>query len=417
MELQLPSKGKGSDLACIEALETSGSWARAARMASKRLALELAAAWLPPDCLVPFAAASKELKALIESNSFWTDFYRRRFPCLAALPGYASPKDARGFVKALLHRVPVDRKYFQPEGSDFGTKPIPKPEVSVPVDAQGRPVPFGTDAVLVAQLVHGARGAGNYVHYVNFPLSAASLASPRLAWRPLGVEFQARLADVTIHVRETSLGKDVWRFDVSSKPVPSSTQELLQTTFSLSETPMIIGDSEAAGELIGPIKEVERRLRDELKQEVFVVTGDAIYRLDEPRCLDFPDAWRMKNVIYNSREKLGNPPRFSVNAQFCHTNFAMECIYTLGSYVARHPYLAREGDPFVMDHQFDVLNLRVTAVDHCSRNSISPFCYGIYSPSDDPWQDDDDVERDAWNWYCNFMCQLLAAADPARFPR
>ena len=98
-------------------------------MASKRLALELAAAWLPPDCLVPFAAASKGLKALIESNAFWTDFYRRRFPCLAALPGYASPKDARGFVKALLRAVPVDRKYFQPEGSDFGTKPIPKPEV------------------------------------------------------------------------------------------------------------------------------------------------------------------------------------------------------------------------------------------------------------------------------------------------
>ena len=386
-------------------------------MASKIIALELAAPWLPPDCLAPVAAAGKELKALIESNAFWTDFYRRRFPCLAALPGYASPKDARGFVKALLRAVPVDRKYFQPEGSDFGTKPIPKPEVSVPVDAQGRPVPFGTDAVLVAQLVHGARGAGNYVHYVNFSRSTESLASPRLAWRPLGVEFQARLADVNIHVRETSLGKDVWRFDVSSKPVPSSTQELLQTTFSLSETPMIIGDSEAAGELIGPIKEVERRLTDELKQEVFIVTGDSIYRLDEPRCLDFPDAWRMKNVIYNSREKLGNPPRFSVNAQFCHTNFAMECIYTLGSYVARHPYLAPEGDPFVMDHQFDVLNLRVTAVDHCSRNSISPFCYGIYSPPDDPWQDDDDVERDAWNWYCNFMCQLLAAADPARFPR
>ena len=354
---------------------------------------------------------------MIESNAFWTDFYRRRFPCLAALPGYASPKDARGFVKALLRAVPVDRKYFQPEGSDFGTKPIPKPEVSVPVDAQGRPVPVGTDAVLVAQLVHGARGAGNYVHYVNFSRSTESLASPRLAWRPLGVEFQARLADVNIHVRETSLGKDVWRFDVSSKPVPSSTQELLQTTFSLSETPMIIGDSEAAGELIGPIKEVERRLTDELKQEVFIVTGDSIYRLDEPRCLDFPDAWRMKNVIYNNRERLGNPPQFPVNAQFCHTNFAMECIYTLGSYVARHPYLAPEGDPFVMDHQFDVLNLRVTAVDHCSRNSISPFCYGIYSPPDDPWQDDDDVERDAWNWYCNFMCQLLAAADPARFPR
>ena len=390
-------------------------------MASKSLALELAAPWLPPDCLAPVAAAGKELKALIESNAFWTDFYRRRFPCLAALPGYASPKDARGFVKALLLAVPAPREYFQPEGSDFGTKPIPKPEVSVPCDAQGRPVPFATDAVLVAQLVHGARGAGNYVHYVNFSRSAESLASPRLAWRPLGVEFQARLADVTLHVDETSLGKDVWRFDVSSKPVPSSTQELLRTTFNLSETPMIIGDSEAAGELIGPIEEaieeVVRRLEDELKQEVFVVAGDAIYRLDEPRCVDFPDAWRMQNVIYNSREKWGNPPQFSVNAEFRHTNFAMKIIYTLGSYVARHPYQAPEGDPFMMDHRLDVLNLRVKALNYCSRNSSSPFCYDIYSPPDGPWQYDNDVERDAWNWYCNFMCQLLAAADPARFPR
>ena len=122
-------------------------------MATKRVALELVAAWLPPDCLVPFAAASKELKALIESNSFWTDFYRRRFPCLAALPGYASPKDARGFVKALLHALPAERKHFQPEGSDFGAEPIPKVEVSVPRDAQGRAVPFSADAVLVAQLV------------------------------------------------------------------------------------------------------------------------------------------------------------------------------------------------------------------------------------------------------------------------
>ena len=386
-------------------------------MASKRVALELSAPWLPPDCLAPVAAAGKELKALIESNAFWTDFYRRRFPCLAALPGYASPKDARGFVKALLHRVPAPREYFQPEGSDFGAKPIPKPEVSVPVDAQGRPVPFGTDAVLVAQLVHGARGAGNYVHYVNFSASAESLASPRLAWRPLGVEFQARLADVTIHVDETSYGKDVWRFDVSSKPVPSSTQELLRTTFSLSETPMIVGDSGAANLLTGPIRVVEDRITDELKQEVFVVAGDAIYRLDEPRCIDFPDAWRMRNVIYNRPEEWGTPPQFPVDAKFSHTNFAMECIYTLGSYVARHPYLAPEGDPFVMDHRFDVLNLRVTAVDACSRYYASPFCYEIYSPPDGPWEYDNDVERDAWNWYCNFMCQLLAAADPARFPR
>ena len=71
----------------------------------------------------------------------------------------------------------------------------------------------------------------------------------------------------------------------------------------------------------------------------------------------------------------------------------------------------------MMDHRLDVLNLRVKALNYCSRNSSSPFCYDIYSPPDGPWQYDNDVERDAWNWYCNFMCQLLAAADPARFPR
>ena len=31
--------------------------------------------------------------------------------------------------------------------------------------------------------------------------------------------------------------------------------------------------------------------------------------------------------------------------------------------------------------------------------------------------DADRRSGDAWDWFCNFMCQLLAAADPARFPR
>ena len=424
-------------------------------MASKRVALEIAAAWLPPDCLVPVAAASKELKALIESNSFWTDFYRRRFPCLAALPGYASPKDARGFVKALLHALPAERKHFQPEGSDFGAEPIPKVEVSVPRDAQGRAVPFSADAVLVAQLVQVelcrcsdctysdpslfvAGATCNVVHATNYTASAETLDSPRLAYKPL-TTIQARLADVTIHVVEGDLRRKYWQFEVSSAPIPSRTQDVLRDALSLSEAQMVVGDApyapgnpDAAEELLGPFKEVERRMSGELRQEVFIVSGDNIYRFDEPRWY-CPEArsgrgW-LRSVIYRGRESWMEGPGLSVDANFPHSNFATECRYSLGSYVARHPQeVPQDKTPFMLDHKFDdVLTLRLKASEYAWHHIGRPFCCEFYhdeATDPDGWAhrrekhpDADRRSGDAWDWFCNFMCQLLAAADPARFPR
>ena len=116
-------------------------------MASKRVALELAAPWLPPDCLAPVAAAGKELKALIESNAFWTDFYRRRFPCLATLENYASPSDARALVKGLLHAAPPP----------YCALP------ACPRDASGRALPLRGEVILAVQL--SVRSTGHAFAY------------------------------------------------------------------------------------------------------------------------------------------------------------------------------------------------------------------------------------------------------------
>ena len=69
-------------------------------MASQRqtnanyMALELAAPFLCPR-IGALAATCKELRTASLSTITWTPFFRRRYPCLAAVEHFAAPSDAR----------------------------------------------------------------------------------------------------------------------------------------------------------------------------------------------------------------------------------------------------------------------------------------------------------------------------------
>jgi len=111
------------------------------------LALELAAPFLCPR-IGALAATCKELRTASLSTITWTPFFRRRWPCLAAVEHFASPSDAHALVKGLMHATPPGYLLLPPP--DFAP--------ACPRDASGRALPLRGEAILAVQL--SIRGTG-----------------------------------------------------------------------------------------------------------------------------------------------------------------------------------------------------------------------------------------------------------------
>ena len=111
------------------------------------LALELAAPFLCPR-IGALAATCKELRTASLSTITWTPFFRRRWPCLAAIEHFAAPADARALVKGLLRAVPPPLKQKLPE---------------CPRDAAGRALPLRGEIILAVQL--SVRSTGHAFAY------------------------------------------------------------------------------------------------------------------------------------------------------------------------------------------------------------------------------------------------------------
>ena len=111
------------------------------------LALELAAPFLCPR-IGALAATCKELRTASLSTITWTPFFRRRWPCLAAIEHFAAPADARALVKGLLRAVPPPLKQLLPE---------------CPRDAAGRALPLRGEIILAVQL--SVRSTGHAFAY------------------------------------------------------------------------------------------------------------------------------------------------------------------------------------------------------------------------------------------------------------
>ena len=119
------------------------------------LALELAAPFVCPR-IGALAATCKELRAASLSTITWTPFFRRRWPCLAAVEHFAAPADAHALVKALLHSAP----------------PL-EDDTACPRDAAGRALPLRRDMILAVQL--SIRGTGYAVAHGAARLSEIDL--------------------------------------------------------------------------------------------------------------------------------------------------------------------------------------------------------------------------------------------------
>ena len=120
------------------------------------LALELAAPFLCPR-IGALAATCKELRTASLSTISWTPFFRRRYPCLAAVEHFAAPADAHALVKGLMHATP-------PPG---GALP------ACPRDASGRALPLRGEVILAVQL--SIRGTGCVIAHGTRRLSELDL--------------------------------------------------------------------------------------------------------------------------------------------------------------------------------------------------------------------------------------------------
>ena len=124
------------------------------------IALELAAPFLCPR-IGALAATCKDLRTASLSTITWTPFFRRRWPCLAAVEHFAAPTDARALVKGLLRAVPPPLDSELPE---------------CPCDAAGRALPLCGEVILAVQL--SVRSTGHAFAYGARRLSELDLHHP-----------------------------------------------------------------------------------------------------------------------------------------------------------------------------------------------------------------------------------------------
>lgn len=349
------------------------------------IALELAAPFVCPR-IGALAATCKELRTASLSTITWTPFFRRRWPCLAAIEHFASPSDARALVKGLLHAAPPP----------YCALP------ACPRDASGRALPLRGEVILAVQL--SVRSTGHAFAY-----GARRLSELDLYRKPI------RLTEV----------KD-WMFDMPMDHIdedfvdgPGLAAALsLPQRIAVSPEQFRLGTPSAghvqwgeADEVIHGLLETFCRQADaNLLPEFYVVAGDDIWLVNQEEKSDarnsfdyYHDHFKMPLHAWHTGHYTPSPdddpyalPWFPLVQ---HKHFPwMTARWTLGSY---------GGDGFAdMMESMSVKFARYVCLEFCA----------WWSDSDRATQDfDDAAAADAAEHEC--LCQLLATTRPVRFPR
>ena len=338
-------------------------------MPSSMLALELSVPFLVPTGVAPVARVCRALRAAALNNATWIDVFARRYPCLAELPGFDKPADARGLVKSLR----------RPRLWSDLVPPVPR-------DAQGRAVPLRSETVLVVQVLRRAEWPA-----VEKPL----------------MKFVGTFEEILDKSHHQTLRLDGnWLFDVDSEPLDDDEESELHGVLDLPATiEAYVGDEDATDEIREIIEEFFRSFDLSIQHEVFIVHGDLISRIDKPSatCIERPEL-TMSNVHdffdANNYPESNEAPWFGVVVEF--------------EINGRMPYFLR----------FQLASYHCETWDATSDESQSFDCYIYGTPSCEiliKW--DDAVERNerfeadpgdhSWPWFC----QYLAASRPVRFPR
>ena len=222
------------------------------------LPLELAAEYYDASTLVALSQTTKECAASKMLAAQWGGVFTRRFPCLAAQPAFQAPlADARGVVRSLLAATPPLRA---------GNYPLPP----APRDADGRALPLREEVIIAAQLsIRGATALSNR------PLLIGAL-------RIQDVEDLTGNGDGEYW---NGVAGPNWLLEIPLETVARTWDEhrdVMRQTLQLPD--QIELDLEngttAPGDLHSLVEATCRLVDARLRQEIYVVAGDQVWRLD-----------------------------------------------------------------------------------------------------------------------------------------
>lgn len=339
-------------------------------MPSSLLPLELSVPFLVPTGVAPVARVCRALREAALNNATWIEVFARRYPCLAELPGFDKPADARSLIKSLLATPNYDEDSMPP----------------VPRDAQGRAVPLRSETVLVVQLLRRAEWPAAHKPLMKFVGGFAQI-----------------LADS--HHENLRLAPN-WNFDLFSEFRDDDARNQLLDVLDLPDTiEARVRDEDSTPPSAELINRFLRNFDQGLQHEVFVVYGDLISRIDDPSatCIGEPElsmSYAHDFFFGNNYPGTDETPWFLLDAEFDgDTLMPWVLRFGLGSYESETWDATHDGS---QSFRFDLYH--------------SPSCE-ILAFWDSAVERDERFEADggehSWPWFC----QVLASSEPVRFPR
>jgi len=364
-------------------------------MASRTLPLELAASFLAPSDAAAVASVCRALRGVAADDLYWKEHYARRYPALASLPGLGQPSNARELVRNLLTALPPPPT---PRRRGRGRQPLPV----VPRDAEGRALPLRGDAVLAVQLLRrGAPGRS--------PGEPPSLGRQR----PVA-SGSVRLADANLHEVEHPPApewENDWKFNVRLRLDCADGRRSLRDAFALPES-IPLDPEHPLRNTEPPFPDVVRHhvltFDRDFRQELYIVAGDAIYRLDqeEVSCsgslddalADYNSGVLFPCQLWAERGTLDPEmvPGLRMRVEYEDLNAVVTSRWNVADYD-----LASDERSFEL-----TWHAPITMEFHASWEKWGFYLY-------DERVDVDGPGPEGWNYFC----RLLAAARPVAFPR
>ena len=402
------------------------------------LPFELAGEFFDAPSLVAVQQLTRGLVRSTSLATMWTGIFRRRYPCLAALPVFQGPlRDGRGLIKKLFAATPPPEyaysnslanipagwlchrdhrgvPYYENTASGHRQWERPTRDASylppgvhsklwdgsilpaAPRDAEGRALPTYNSIIIAGQIV--ARGA------------TALSSSPFLTGsRP----FQGAAGSAS-SFRTTD---QYWEIEVPLVPYGAKNFEEWRTqtieTMSLEDWFEIDDETGETSRMLRSVVEAACRQVDaRLRQELFVVAGDRVWRLDALRaCIDnvrtsqnelYPNFDRRLEVLNEADEDAtitwNMLPRAPLEFVFNGINCAMKTHVNLGAY----EYMNGVLEYSFMEDDLDTQLTLCANWSQCARERLVDEHAERHSP-----------RRDGHA----FFCQLLAATRHVRFTR
>ena len=364
------------------------------------LPLELAGPFYDTSTLVAVSQTTKECAASRMLAAQWGGVFKRRFPCLAAQPAFQAPlADARGVVRSLLAATPP-------------LLAVNYPLPPAPRDADGRALPLREEVIITAQL--SRRGATALSHR---PLLEGAIR----------IRDEEDLTHDGIGIRGGPVYEPDQKFGIPLERTAKTEGEHRELMRQILQLPAEIALDLDAGttepEDLAALVETTCRLVDaRLRQEVFVVAGDQVWRLDAPRaCYDCLDAslemldlnffGQFDNVRGGSFGPGTHTPLVPLHFHFNRINCAMSTIWNVGCYdylgylgAAEYEEGRSPSDPLV--YTTERIRYPATTLELFAgwKNCLAS---GIVAES----RTEDDYDG------FSYLCQLLASTRPVRIAR